>query len=345
MRDLTELPMILPDILLGSDPLPPPSGPVRLSLEGRPQHEGPGILRECFARIGFRYEMDKLRDIPFEADLALNVLPEVLIMEGRLHGSCNRRTRALVEGDTEDAVLLINQRGPHLIEQGDREVVLGDGEAILVSSSDPSSFTHRPPGEVLGLRVPRARLKPLLKNADDCFMQRIAHGHPALHLLTNYLGLTWDAEIASQSEIQRLMAGHIVDIMAVMLGAGRDAREAAEDGGLRAGRLNIIKKDIAHNLHFTDLSVQVLSQRHHITPRSIQRLFESEGTTLTRYLLDQRLARAREMLTDPHRNGEKVSTIAYNCGFGDVSYFNRVFRLQYGGTPSDIREKSLRTEL
>jgi AraC-like DNA-binding protein len=62
-----------------------------------------------------------------------------------------------------------------------------------------------------------------------------------------------------------------------------------------------------------------------------------EGTTLTDYLLAQRLARAHRMLTDPRRAAEKISTIAFDAGFGDLSYFNRVFRRQYGETPSAAR--------
>jgi AraC-like DNA-binding protein len=43
------------------------------------------------------------------------------------------------------------------------------------------------------------------------------------------------------------------------------------------------------------------------------------------------------MLTDPRRAGEKISSIAYDCGFGDVSYFNRMFRRSYGAVPSEVR--------
>ena len=32
-----------------------------------------------------------------------------------------------------------------------------------------------------------------------------------------------------------------------------------------------------------------------------------------------------------------ISTIAFESGFGDLSYFNHVFRRCYGATPSDIR--------
>jgi AraC-like DNA-binding protein len=32
-----------------------------------------------------------------------------------------------------------------------------------------------------------------------------------------------------------------------------------------------------------------------------------------------------------------VSSIAYDVGFGDLSYFNRCFRRTYNATPSDVR--------
>jgi AraC-like DNA-binding protein len=43
------------------------------------------------------------------------------------------------------------------------------------------------------------------------------------------------------------------------------------------------------------------------------------------------------MLTDPRRAGHKISAIALDAGFGDLSYFNRVFRRRYDETPSAAR--------
>ena len=54
-------------------------------------------------------------------------------------------------------------------------------------------------------------------------------------------------------------------------------------------------------------------------------------------MLAQRLACAHRLLTDPRHDGEKISTIALDAGFGDLSYFNRAFRQRYGDTPSTIR--------
>ena len=54
----------------------------------------------------------------------------------------------------------------------------------------------------------------------------------------------------------------------------------------------------------------------------------------------QRLACAYRMLRDPRRAGEKISAIAYDVGFADVSYFNRAFRARYGVAPSDLRAET-----
>jgi AraC-like DNA-binding protein len=136
------------------------------------------------------------------------------------------------------------------------------------------------------------------------------------------------------------MVAHLYDLMAVALGATRDAAEVARDGGVRAARLYAIKQDIARSLDQPGLSVAALANRYRCTPRSLQRLFETEGTTLTEYVLLQRLARAHRLLVDPRRVGEKISAIAFDCGFGDVSYFNRVFRRHYGAAPSDVRAQA-----
>jgi AraC-like DNA-binding protein len=54
-------------------------------------------------------------------------------------------------------------------------------------------------------------------------------------------------------------------------------------------------------------------------------------------VLDRRLARAHRMLADRRHADWAVSAIAFESGFGNLSYFNRMFRRRYSSTPSDVR--------
>jgi AraC-like DNA-binding protein len=79
-----------------------------------------------------------------------------------------------------------------------------------------------------------------------------------------------------------------------------------------------------------------------VTPRYIHKLFENEGLTFSSFVLGQRLSRAHRMLSDPRFADRNISTVAFDVGFGDLSYFNRTFRRRYVATPTDIKQTSMR---
>jgi AraC-like DNA-binding protein len=107
--------------------------------------------------------------------------------------------------------------------------------------------------------------------------------------------------------------------------------------GMRAARLQAMKADVLANLGRSDLTAASVAARHDVTPRYVQMLFETEGQSFSEFVLEHRLTRVRAMLRDPKLSSRTISGIAYDAGFGDISYFNRVFRQRYGATPSEVR--------
>jgi AraC-like DNA-binding protein len=87
-----------------------------------------------------------------------------------------------------------------------------------------------------------------------------------------------------------------------------------------------------------------IARRHRITPRYIHKLFENEGLTFSSFVLGQRLSRAQRLLTDPHLAGCSISTVAFDVGFNDLSYFNRAFRRHYAATPTEIRQWAMKAD-
>ena len=90
--------------------------------------------------------------------------------------------------------------------------------------------------------------------------------------------------------------------------------------------------------HYPELiSVEQLAKVAHISKRVCYRMFQDNlHTSPVEYMTAYRLRKACLKLTD---SDEPVTQIAYNCGFGSSSYFGKLFREQYGCTPSQYRQK------
>lgn len=73
-----------------------------------------------------------------------------------------------------------------------------------------------------------------------------------------------------------------------------------------------------------------------MTDVSFSRFFKARtGITFMDSLLEMRLGHASRLLID---TTESVSEIAYNCGFNNISNFNRLFKKKKGCTPKEFRE-------
>ena len=62
---------------------------------------------------------------------------------------------------------------------------------------------------------------------------------------------------------------------------------------------------------------------------------QSEGATPHTFVLERRLARARELLT---RTDLSLSEVAFAVGFADQSHFTRRFRQMVGVSPEQFRK-------
>jgi len=185
-----------------------------------------------------------------------------------------------------------------------------------------------------------AALAPLVTSLDGIGMRSVPRDLDALRLLARYAGAVVEDRSLPTPELRRLVVTQVYDLAALVLGATRDAAQVAEGRGVRAARLRAILSDIAASLDDGRLSAAAIAARHRVTPRYVRKLFESEGTTFSDFVLGQRLARAHRLLSDPRLAERTIASLAFDVGFGDLSYFNRAFRRLYGATPSDIRAQA-----
>jgi AraC-like DNA-binding protein len=247
----------------------------------------------------------------------------------------SRGGQYLADGN-DDVVLAINRSGSVVVNSNGREQSLGDGEAIVLSGGEAASFHRTSLGRSFALRVPRTMFESTVVSLDDALMRPISSDRGALKLMEDYARWLLNAGNIDH-QLLNISVRHIQDLLALTIGPTADFADTARTRGLRAARLKLAKSFIVAHSSRRDLSVSAVATSLSVTPRYVQRLFEADGTTFSEFLTGQRLARARRLLCEPSSSPTAISTIAYDVGFGDLSYFNRCFRRQYGVTPREVR--------
>jgi AraC-like DNA-binding protein len=314
----------------------------RFSTDALPERERRAAVRALYGRRTVN-ALEALPDVPVYVDFTQRRLPGLDLFMGTGGTVRTERTRRHLADGIVDLRLSVNL-GRSLIWFGrGREVIQHPGDAVLTSCAEPATNCPIVPlkrGPFFSLLLPRGALAPLVTNLDDEVLRLIPRSTGALKLLANYVGMLKDDEALATSPLRRLVVAQIYDLVALTIGATRDAAEIAEGRGVRAARLSAVKADIAERLARDDLTIAAVASRQRISESYVRKLFESEGSSFSEWVLGERLIRAHRMLTDHRFAGRSITSVAFDAGFGDVSYFNRSFRRRFGATPSEIRAEA-----
>jgi AraC-like DNA-binding protein len=313
---------------------------LHLSSEDTPERDRVAVWREVVGRAMLRIDVEPLPDVQFHADVTIRALPGLAVASGTFCGTRERRTPELMADGNDSLALVVNMAGPFHASQRGQECDLGAGDAFFLSCGEASQFIRPSLGRMSGVVLPYALLAPQLRLVDDAIGRLIPRDSAALRMLAGYLTTLEGTLPSATPALREAAARHVCDLVALTIGATPDAAFLARGRGVGAARLASIKADVAAGLSRRDVAAAAIAERHRMTPRHLQRLFEAEGTTFSAFVLDLRLARAYRMLLDPRFAQRTIKAIANETGFGDRSYFNRAFRQRYGGSPSDLRAAS-----
>ncbi len=91
------------------------------------------------------------------------------------------------------------------------------------------------------------------------------------------------------------------------------------------------------------LTPKMMADDFGISVRYLSKLMQDDETTFRKRLTDIRLKACRNFLADPLNRTINVAEIAFNCGFNDLSQFNRQFKLSYSTTPTRLRAEIVKS--
>jgi AraC-like DNA-binding protein len=244
---------------------------------------------------------------------------------------------------TDSLALRMNLGGVSMgFSQLGRDMVLEPGTSALFElSGRPEVWTD---GELhyAGLYVPRRVLRELVADVDDVLATPLDPRLPAMRFLKRYLQIVSDPDDSGHDpSLIAQVDTTVVDLLALALGAGRDATEIARMRGVRAARAQVILAEIRAGFADPEFSARSVAKKLAMSPRYVQDLLQESGLSFTERVLELRLQKARTVLLMVRHDGLRISEVACACGFNEVSYFNRRFRQRFGDAPSAFRGRRI----
>ncbi|WP_375787428.1 helix-turn-helix domain-containing protein [Bradyrhizobium sp. Pha-3] len=307
----------------------------RFSTRDLPERIRIPLWREHFGRCVVHADIEPLSNIPLQADASLQAVQGLRTLA--LKGTSMRFKRLqtnLADGDDSIGLIFCSPGRSQLSQLG-REVELRSGDAIAILHSEPVSVIYVD-GLQFGLAVPRAELEQRVTNVESLVMRPIGHRTEAFRLFAAYLKSVHKARALAAPKLHHTVVTHIYDLAALAIGEPPALGESSASAVVAARHSAALDYITAHYQE-PGLSVQTVARRQGISPRYLQRLMASSGTSFTERLNELRLQRAFELLTGSHARRQRISDIALEVGFSDVSHFNRLFRIRFGDSPRGAR--------
>jgi len=295
-------------------------------------------LREFFGRGVMRVDFWDHANARGQFDFCTTITP---LDEGTVYAHAEHtpthlwRSPSLLQDGCDDVLLYTCSAGLVLRTPRDELVVPPGGIAVVSKAREYQGITPWG-GPSTCLQVSHARLTRLLPHLEEAPLRVLPQSASGAALALAYARLLTESTTLPASQ-QDLAIAHVYELAASAIAAAERPNERAKHAATSATRLALIRRDMLARLDWPNLSLADIARRHHLTPRQVQRLFAREGTCFSDELRETRLGRAHALLTEPALRQRRILDIALDCGFTEISTFNRLFRRRFNATPSEIR--------
>ncbi|AJE38770.1 helix-turn-helix domain-containing protein [Streptomyces nodosus] len=250
-----------------------------------------------------------------------------------------RRTPKLIRAsDPEILAFGVTNSGPHAIEQSRNRAALRPGELLLFESSRPFD-TYADGGNIL-IQFPRTLLPLAARHVDHLICRPLPGDQGIGRLLTNFLTHLTDGSTSYTPHDAARLGTVGLDLVTAALAHFLERENDIPCESRQRVLYMRITSFIERHLGDTTLTAGEIAAAHHISVRSLHRLFQQHGVTVRSWIRGQRLERCRRDLADPLKRHVPIQAIAARWGFAHPADFTRAFRTLHGITPSGYRDQA-----
>jgi len=217
-------------------------------------------------------------------------------------------------------------------------IELGDGDAIC-ARGDKRALLHLA-GEhrLLLMCLPTSLLGQRLKTPLPDNLRRIGAESGVARVFGGMLRSLADTIVEITEDQARPIELALPEFLLASLLDNAPPKAMGGAAGLRAALLERIFQTIEMRLADPNLNYQQVASEHGISPRYLQKLFESINDSFGHYVKVRRLERCRLDMRSPLHVQKSISDILFQWGFNDSASFSRAFREQYGISPREYRK-------
>jgi hypothetical protein len=142
--------------------------------------------------------------------------------------------------------------------------------------------------------IPHAELATRVARFDEAIARRIPRQSEALQLLRVYIGALKNGRFGREGRLT--LREHLVDLAALVITPHGALGESNLSAVVGAHRLDVFDH-IASHFSDPELSLSKVAQSLRISPRYVQRLLKTSGTSFTAHVTELRLKHAFMLLT------------------------------------------------
>lgn len=244
-----------------------------------------------------------------------------------------RRTRAVIRRSDPGLIKVgVQLRGTGIVVQRDRQAVLRPGDFAVYDTSEPYTLHFDDDFAMFVLMFPRESLKIKPNDLAHVSAMRINGDDGVGSLVSPFLAGLRKGLSDGLSPSSRMFEDAVLDLVSAALDERAPHDTQSPGAVILAGAQSFIESA----LHDPDLNTSRVAAAQHISPRYLQKLFESDGGVAA-WIRSRRLECCRRDLEDPRHAQDSIGTICARYGLVDSAHFSRVFKEAYGISPRQAR--------
>jgi AraC family transcriptional regulator, positive regulator of tynA and feaB len=222
-------------------------------------------------------------------------------------------------------------KGVELVREGGRQLALQAGDIVVWDGLQPTQVEIVEPFYKRTLLFPRTRVLAVCPRLAELDALPSLDRSGSARLLVRYM----NALASELPQLEQAAGAAAANAALELLRAAIEPRVPTSRAATRAAMRAEIRRYVRTHLQDPLLGPASIARAYAMSVRALHALFEDADTSVAGLVRTERLARCLEDLQRP--NGGSVTDIAFRWGFCDAAHFSRVFKREFGATPTEIR--------